>query len=56
MGAVHDFGALTLSARHQGKSIGALTGDIIHRRSKYLFLIIIFILIFVVLAVLWVLF
>ena len=51
MGAVHDFGALVLSARHQGKSIGALTDVIIHKRSKYLFLTIIFILIFIVLAV-----
>jgi carbon starvation protein len=51
MGAVHDYGSLVLSARHDGLSIGSLTERIIGRRSRFLFLTIIFILIFVVLAV-----
>ncbi|MBW8050338.1 MAG: carbon starvation protein A [Cytophagales bacterium] len=51
MGAVHDFGALVLSARNKGKSIGVITEEMIGKRSKFLFLVIIFLLVFIVLAV-----
>lgn len=51
MGAVQDFGSLVLSARHRGQSIGALTERIIGPRSKLLFLVIIFLLVFIVIAV-----
>ncbi|MCH8905097.1 MAG: carbon starvation protein A [Bacteroidetes bacterium] len=51
MGAVHDYGALVISTRHKGKSIGAIAEDMIGPRSKVLFLIVIFLLVFVVLAV-----
>lgn len=51
MGAVHDYGALVISARHQGRSIGALTGSILGGRAKLLFLSIIFLLVLVVIAV-----
>ncbi len=37
VGAVHDFSALCLSIRARGKSIGRIAEDIIGRRAKYLF-------------------
>ena len=41
MGAVHDFGALIISLRNQGRSIGDIAGDLISKRVKLLFLMII---------------
>ena len=41
IGCVHDFAALVLSARHKGKSIGALCEDILGKQAKYLFLLLI---------------
>ena len=38
MGAAHDLGALVLSMRHGGKSIGGLAEDVIGPRAKTLFL------------------
>ena len=43
MGAVHDFGSLVISLRGQGRSIGDLAADIINKRVRILFLLIIFI-------------
>jgi len=51
IGAVHDFGALVLSARHRGKTIGDITGTYFSPRAKLLFLLIIFFLIWLVGAV-----
>ncbi|MBL4754070.1 MAG: carbon starvation protein A [Flavobacteriales bacterium] len=51
MGAVHDYGALVISARNGGKSIGQVTETIIGPRSKMLFLTVIFLLVFIVIAV-----
>lgn len=51
IGAVHDFGALILSTRNQGKSMGSLGASIIHPRVQLLFQCIIYFLIWVVLAV-----
>ncbi|RLG31265.1 carbon starvation protein A [Methanosarcinales archaeon] len=51
LGAVHDFGSLVVSLRHQGKSIGELTEDIIGTRARNLFLLIMFFLLLVVIAV-----
>ncbi len=51
MGAVHDFGALVISARHRGRSIGEVAGVVIGPRVRTLFLIVISLLIWVVLAV-----
>jgi carbon starvation protein len=51
IGAVHDYGALVLSVFFKGKSIGSITGDILGERSRYLFLFIIFLLVFIVIAV-----
>ncbi|MAG32126.1 MAG: carbon starvation protein A [Deltaproteobacteria bacterium] len=51
MGAAHDFSALVISARHGGRSIGDIAGSVISPRVRTLFLIIISLLIWVVLAV-----
>ena len=51
MGAAHDFGALVLSLRHGGRSVGDLTERFIGPRSRVLFLIVIFFLIWLVGAV-----
>lgn len=51
MGAAHDFGALVLSIRHEGKSVGDLTERFIGPRSRLLFLLVIFFLIWLVGAV-----
>lgn len=50
-GAVHDFGALWISNRHKGQSIGTLTEGIIGERARTLFLLIIFFLVLMVTAV-----
>ena len=51
MGAVHDFSALVVSARRKGRSVGDLAGLIMNSRVRTLFLLIVFFLIFFVLAV-----
>lgn len=51
MGAVHDFSALVLSARHDGRSIGDISGIVLNARVRTLFLLIISLLIWIVLAV-----
>ena len=51
MGAVHDFGALVISLRHRGHSMGDIAGDVISPRVRSLFLLIICFLIWIVLAV-----
>jgi carbon starvation protein len=50
-GAVHDMGALVISMRHGGRSIGDVTASVIGPRSRVLFLFIIFFLTMMVLAV-----
>ena len=51
MGAAHDFGALVLSLRHRGQSVGTLAEKFIGPRSRVLFLLVIFFLIWLVGAV-----
>ncbi len=51
MGAAHDFGALVLSVRHEGQTIGNLAGRYISPRARVLFLLVIFFLIWLVGAV-----
>lgn len=51
MGAVHDMSTLVLSVRHGGESVGKVTEKIIGPRARTLFLLIIFFLIFLVIAV-----
>jgi len=51
MGAVHDFGAMIISLRHEGRSIGDLAGSIINPRVKFLFMLIIFFALWIVIAI-----
>jgi carbon starvation protein len=51
MGAVHDFSALVISLRNRGRSIGEIAGGVIGARVRTLFLVIISLLIWIVLAV-----
>lgn len=51
MGAVHDFAVLVISSKNKGKSLGELTGDIIHPSTRYAFQFLIQFLLMVVLAV-----
>jgi carbon starvation protein len=48
---VHDMGSLVVSVRHKAKNIGTIAKDIINRRARALFLIIIFFLLTLVNAV-----
>src|SRR5680860_1311003 len=48
---VHDMGSLVVSVRHKARSIGTIAQDIINRRARTLFLIIIFFLLTLVNAV-----
>ena len=48
---IHDFGAIWASARNKGKSIGALSEDVIGKRTRALFMIVIFLVLLMVNAV-----
>ena len=48
---VHDFGTLVVSARNRGRNIGTVAGDIVTRRARTLFLVILFFLLTLVVAV-----
>ena len=48
---VHDFGSLVVSVRHKARNIGTLASEVISRRSRILFLLIIFFLLTLVNAV-----
>ena len=51
IGAVHDFGALMVSLRNRGQTIGDIAGRMITPRAKLLFLTILFMALTVVLAI-----
>jgi carbon starvation protein len=51
MGAVHDFGSLVVSLRNQGRSIGDVASDIVNKRVRILFLLIIFFELLIVVAI-----
>ena len=51
IGAVHDFGALVVSMRHRGRTIGDLAGDVVNPRVRLLFLLVILIALWIVLAI-----
>jgi len=51
IGAVHDFGALVVSMRNRGLSIGKVAEDLIGKRAKSIFLLIILFLICLVMGV-----
>lgn len=50
MGAVHDMSVLYLSVKHKAQSIGSITGSILNKRSKLLFLILTFFLVWILSA------
>lgn len=51
MGAVHDFSTLVLSLRKGGRSVGKITEEVIGQRSRNLFLLVVFLLVLLVIAV-----
>ena len=51
IGAVHDFGALVVSLRNRGQTVGDIAGRMITPRAKLLFLAILFMALTVVLAI-----
>ena len=51
IGAVHDFGALVVSLRNRGQTVGEVAGRMISPRAKLLFLIILFFALTIVLAI-----
>ena len=51
MGAVHDFGSMMISLRHEGRSIGDIAGSVINPRVKSLFMLIICFALWLVIAI-----
>ena len=51
IGAVHDFGALVVSLRNRGQSVGEVAGRMIGPRAKFLFLLVLFMGLTIVLAI-----
>jgi len=51
IGAVHDFGALVVSLRNRGQSVGEVAGRMIGPRAKFLFLFVLFMGLTIVLAI-----
>lgn len=51
VGAVHDFGALIVSMRNRGQTVGEIAGRLINPRAKVLFLLILFFSLTIVLAI-----
>ena len=51
MGAVHDFGALIISMRNQGKSIAEYTSKYVNDRTKVFFFLIVFLELWIVIAI-----
>ncbi|MDA7890941.1 carbon starvation protein A [bacterium] len=51
IGAVHDFGALVVSLRSKGQTVGDIAGRVITRRTRILFLTVLFLALTIVLAI-----
>lgn len=51
IGAVHDFGALVVSLRNRGQTVGQVAGRLISRRARVLFLLTLFFALTIVLAI-----
>ncbi len=51
MGAVHDFGALILSMRNQGKSVSEITAKYINPRTKLFFFVVVFLDLLIITAI-----
>ena len=50
-GAVHDFGALVISLRNRGQTVGDIAGRVLNPRVRVLFLLILFLALTIVLAI-----
>jgi len=51
IGAVHDLGALVVSLRNQGQTVGDIAGRVMNRRVRLLFLLVLFLALTIVLAI-----
>ncbi|MEM7230825.1 MAG: carbon starvation protein A [Planctomycetota bacterium] len=51
IGAVHDFGALVVSLRNRGQTVGDIAGRVLNPRVRVLFLLILFLALTIVLAI-----
>ncbi|MEO1826619.1 MAG: carbon starvation CstA family protein, partial [Roseibacillus sp.] len=51
IGAVHDFGALVVSIRNRGQTVGDIAGRILSQRTRLLFLSVLFLALTIVLAI-----
>jgi carbon starvation protein len=51
IGAVHDFGALVVSLRNNGQTVGEIAGRLLNKRVRLLFLFVLFMALTVVLAI-----
>ncbi|WP_299977351.1 carbon starvation protein A [Desulfobacula sp.] len=51
MGAVHDFGALIISMRNQGKSVADYTSKYVNARTRFFFFLVVFLELWIVIAI-----
>ncbi len=51
MGAVHDFGALVVSLRNEGKSISEIAARYINKRVRFIFFAVVFLTVMIVIAI-----
>lgn len=51
IGAVHDFGALVVSLRNNGQTVGDIAGRVLNKRVRLLFLLVLFLALTIVLAI-----
>lgn len=51
IGAVHDFGALVVSLRNNGQSVGDIAGRVLNRRVRLLFLSVLFLALTIIIAI-----
>ena len=51
IGAVHDFGALVVSIRNRGQTVGDIAGRVLSKRTRLLFLSVLFLALTIVLAI-----
>ena len=51
IGAVHDFGALVVSIRNRGQTVGDIAGRVLSKRTRLLFLSVLFLSLTIVLAI-----
>lgn len=50
-GAIHDFGALVVSLRNRGQTVGDIAGRVLNPRVRFLFLLILFLALTIVIAI-----